>query len=76
MTTSTKFRWDFGDGTPFHDTNEPTAKHHYKKAGDYAVRIVATDDLGHSDRQEHGPHHGLTKSVAGLGCSRSRPRFS
>jgi hypothetical protein len=26
----------------------PVPRHHYKKAGDYAVRIVATDDLGHS----------------------------
>jgi hypothetical protein len=52
----TKLRWDFGDGTPFHDTDEPTAEHHYKMAGDYAVRIEATDDLGHSAISKNTVH--------------------
>jgi PKD repeat protein len=43
----TKFRWEFGDGARFRATHKPTTDHHYKKAGNYAVRIEATDDLGH-----------------------------
>jgi subtilisin family serine protease len=42
-----KFRWDFGDDH-HGDSNKPTADHKYKEAGDYVVRVEATDDLGHT----------------------------
>jgi len=52
----TKFRWDFGDGTAGQGTVEPSAQHQYKQAGDYVVRLEATDELGHTAIQKQTIH--------------------
>ena len=44
----TKYRWDFGDGSPYATTTGPTAHHKYQHRGTYEVRIEATDSLGHT----------------------------
>ena len=43
----TRYRWDFGDGTPYVITDEPSVHHKYQHRGTYDVRIEVTDDLGH-----------------------------
>jgi hypothetical protein len=53
---------DFGDDTPFHDTDEPTAKHHYTKAGDYTCgvpKLGSACKSGHS-REGHEFWHPTT----------------
>jgi hypothetical protein len=41
------YRWDFGDGSPFTDPNgSNVATHTYAAAGEYRVRVEATDALG------------------------------
>lgn len=42
-----RYRWDFGDGTPFVETTESTVMHQYEKAGTYTVRVEGTDSWGH-----------------------------
>jgi hypothetical protein len=44
----TKYRWDFGDGSPYATTTGPTVRHKYQHRGTYEVRIEATDSLGHT----------------------------
>jgi PKD domain len=44
----TKYRWDFGDASPYVTTTGPTANHKYQHRGTYEVRIEATDSLGHT----------------------------
>jgi subtilisin family serine protease len=44
----TKYRWDFGDGSPYVTTTGPSVKHKYQHRGTYEVRIEATDSLGHT----------------------------
>jgi subtilisin family serine protease len=43
----TQYRWDFGDGSPFVTTDEPTVEHRYRKARTYDARVEVTDSLGH-----------------------------
>jgi hypothetical protein len=43
----TKYRWDFGDGSPIATTTDPRVEHRYKTGGTYPVRLEATDALGH-----------------------------
>jgi subtilisin family serine protease len=52
--TFTRFRWDFGDGSPYATTGTPAVDHKYQHWGTYSVRMEATDDLGHRavQRQE------------------------
>jgi subtilisin family serine protease len=45
--TVNKYRWDFGDGTPFVTTTAPTVEHRFTSGGTYPVRLEVTDDLGH-----------------------------
>ena len=42
-----QYRWDFGDGSPFVTTTEPTATHTYAARRNYNVRVEATDSFGH-----------------------------
>ncbi|XP_029802283.1 polycystin-1 isoform X2 [Suricata suricatta] len=37
------YRWDFGDGAPERDTQEPWAEHAYLQPGDYHVRVNASN---------------------------------
>nr|XP_045017588.1 polycystin-1 isoform X2 [Jaculus jaculus] len=37
------YRWDFGDGTPGQDTEEPWVDHLYLQPGDYRVEVNATN---------------------------------
>jgi hypothetical protein len=43
-----EYEWDFGDGDHQKTSGKPTIEHNYKKAGDYVVRVAATDELGHT----------------------------
>ncbi|MGH8903693.1 MAG: S8 family serine peptidase, partial [Egibacteraceae bacterium] len=43
----TRFRWDFGDGSPLATTDHSFAQHRYGKPGRYTVRVEVTDRLGH-----------------------------
>jgi hypothetical protein len=45
--TFTQYRWDFGDGSPYETTATRSVDHKYLHWGTYAVRIEATDSLGH-----------------------------
>lgn len=45
--TFTRFRWDFGDGTPVQTTFRPSVLHAYQRPGGYTVRVEATDSYGH-----------------------------
>ena len=49
--TFTKYRWDFGDGTPYETTTASSVSHKFQHWGTYAVRIEATDSLGHRSIQ-------------------------
>jgi subtilisin family serine protease len=49
--TFTQYRWDFGDGKPWETTTANSVHHKYKKWGTYAIRIEATDSLGHRSVQ-------------------------
>jgi subtilisin family serine protease len=42
-----RYRWDFGDGSPVWETDQPTAAHQYTQPGTYHVRVEATDSWGH-----------------------------
>ncbi len=46
-TTFVRYRWDFGDGTPFVETTEATVVHRYARPGTYQVRVEATNSWGH-----------------------------
>ena len=48
------WRWDFGDGTPSSDQQNPS--HTYTVAGDYQVTLVVTDNSGAQDSKQHGAH--------------------
>ncbi|XP_058426294.1 polycystin-1 isoform X2 [Diceros bicornis minor] len=37
------YRWDFGDGAPVEDTEEPWADHSYLQPGDYRVEVNASN---------------------------------
>ncbi|XP_047694072.1 polycystin-1 isoform X1 [Prionailurus viverrinus] len=37
------YRWDFGDGAPAEDTEEPWAEHSYLRPGDYRVEVNASN---------------------------------
>jgi subtilisin family serine protease len=54
----TKVRWDFGDGHGHPNAHDMKAEHNYKKAGDYVVRVEATDELGHTSIQTQTIHVG------------------
>ncbi|MGH8899720.1 MAG: S8 family serine peptidase [Egibacteraceae bacterium] len=43
----TRFRWDFGDGTPPVTTDQPLTQHRYDNPGRYTARVEVTDSLGH-----------------------------
>jgi hypothetical protein len=46
-TTGIRYRWDFGDGTPFVGPNSSNMTgHHYEICGVYTVRVEATDSWG------------------------------
>jgi subtilisin family serine protease len=49
--TFVQYRWDFGDGKPWETTTASSVHHKYKKWGTYAIRIEATDSLGHRSVQ-------------------------
>jgi len=50
--TFTRYRWDFGDGSPYETTTTPSVAHKYLHWGTYAVRVEATDSLGHRALQK------------------------
>ncbi|XP_027469305.2 polycystin-1 isoform X2 [Zalophus californianus] len=37
------YRWDFGDGAPVEDTEEPWAEHSYLRPGDYRMEVNASN---------------------------------
>jgi PKD repeat protein len=41
----TKYRWDFGDGSPIVETTAPTATHVYAAPGTYTARVEAVNAL-------------------------------
>jgi len=41
-----KFIWDFGDGTPPKETEEPRIQHPYSKAGVFPVKVIGVDKYG------------------------------
>lgn len=43
-----RYRWDFGDGSPIVETDQPTVTHRYEEAGSYKVRVQADNTWGHS----------------------------
>lgn len=43
-----RYRWDFGDGTPVVETQEPTVDHIYAEPGTYHARVEVTDNWGHT----------------------------
>ena len=43
----TSFRWDFGDRSPIVTTTTPSVVHRSRDNGGQAVRVEATDSLGH-----------------------------
>jgi subtilisin family serine protease len=46
-TTGLKYRWDFGDGTPFTNLTSTTqASHTYQVCGTYTVRVEVTNSYG------------------------------
>lgn len=45
--TFVRYRWDFGDGTPFVETDHDTVEHQYAASGTYHVRVEVTDNWGH-----------------------------
>jgi hypothetical protein len=56
--TFVRYRWDFGDGSPFLETDQSMVVHQYAKAGTYQARVEATDSWGHraiSSGQGGGP---------------------
>ncbi|NTU81019.1 MAG: S8 family serine peptidase [Chloroflexales bacterium] len=42
-----RYRWDFGDGTPIVETDQPAVTHQYARAGSYQPRVEVTDSWGH-----------------------------
>jgi hypothetical protein len=44
----TKYRWDFGDGSPIEETTTPQATHVYPGRGTYTVHVEAVDGLTRS----------------------------
>jgi subtilisin family serine protease len=49
--TFTRYRWDFGDGSPYETTATRSVAHKYQHWGSYTVRIEVTDSLGHRSIQ-------------------------
>jgi hypothetical protein len=47
-TTFVRYRWDFGDGSAFVETSEPTVSHVYAQPGTYQVRVEAMNTWGHT----------------------------
>ena len=43
----TQYRWDFGDGSGFVTTTDPTVTHKFQSRRNYEVRVEVTDSLGH-----------------------------
>ena len=41
-----KYRWNFGDGSPVEETDDPVATHTFKSAGDYTVTVQVIDTEG------------------------------
>jgi hypothetical protein len=42
----TRYRWNWGDGSPGSTSSSATASHVFAAAGDYQVSLTVTDDLG------------------------------
>jgi len=45
--TFVRYRWDFGDGRPFVETDQPEVTYQYARPGNYPVRVEVTDSWGH-----------------------------
>jgi hypothetical protein len=68
--TFVRYRWDFGDGSPFLETDQATVVHQYARAGAYQARVEATDSWGHraiSSGQGGGPAGRASGSAPGAG---------
>jgi subtilisin family serine protease len=46
--TFVRYRWDFGDGTPIVETDQPVVSHQYAQPGEYHARVEAMDTWGHT----------------------------
>ncbi len=46
--TFVRYRWDFGDGSPYVETEQPTVEHAYANPGAYFARVEVLDNWGHS----------------------------
>ncbi|MEM3579656.1 MAG: PKD domain-containing protein [Candidatus Bathyarchaeia archaeon] len=49
--TIVSYAWDFGDGTPIIETDQPVITHVYASAGDYPVTLNVTDSEGRWDTE-------------------------
>ncbi len=45
-TTAVRWRWDFGDGTPYQTTTAARVRHTYARRGNYTVTVEVTDNRG------------------------------
>jgi subtilisin family serine protease len=45
--TFIRYRWDFGDGTDYVETEQPTVAHQYANPGSYNARVEVLDNWGH-----------------------------
>jgi PKD repeat protein len=51
--TIISYAWNFGDGTPIVETDQPVITHVYAETGDYLVTLNVTDSEGRWDTQTH-----------------------
>jgi PKD repeat protein len=49
--TIISYVWNFGDGTPIVETNQPVVTHVYTETGDYLVTLNVTDSEGRWDTE-------------------------
>jgi PKD repeat protein len=51
--TIISYAWNFGDGTPIVETDQPVITHVYAETGDYLVTLNVTDSEGRWDTETH-----------------------
>ena len=66
ISSPTKWKWDFGDGTTSTRQN-PT--HKYSKVGSYTVKLTATNDKGSNTATKTGYINVVTKPVASFSAT-------
>ncbi|MGB1040371.1 MAG: PKD domain-containing protein, partial [Flavobacteriales bacterium] len=73
---ATRYRWNFGDGSPIITTNSYTAPSHvYTTTGNYTITLVASNDCNSSTSTvgpivvNETPNMNFTHSLIGRGCA-------